>query len=146
MIEDDEISVSSLQSEEENVPKPKEIDEEMRNNDDDDESFINDEEDEEASMVSGDEDEDDDYMDVEEGEFDGMPESNENSDAENDLLGESENEDSEEEDSDDDDDDEFQKMDLLDKQNIYHSIIRSCCIIITRKLRHYPKLFAMKMV
>ena len=126
MIEDDEISVSSLQSEEENVPKPKEIDEEMRNNDDDDESFINDEEgeeDEEASMISGNED-DDDYMDVEEGKFDGMLESDENSDAENDLLGESENEDSEEEeDSDDDDDDEFQKMDLLDKQNIvsqYH--------------------------
>lgn len=127
MIEDDEISVSSLQSEEEgDVPKTKEIDEGVGNTDDvdhDDETFINDEEDEEASMVSGDEDEDDDYMDVEEGEFDGMPESDENSDAENDLLGESENEDSEEEDSDDDDDDEFQKMDLLDKQNIvsqYH--------------------------
>lgn len=123
MIEDDEVSISSLQSEEENIPKTKNVDEEVEN--DDDGSFINDEEDEVASLLSGD---DDDYMDMDNGEFDIMPASDENSDAENDGLvdseeGDSENDDDDEDEDDEDDEDELQKMDLLDKQNIvsnYH--------------------------
>ena len=120
MIEDDEVSISSLQSEEENIPKTKNVDEEVEN--DDDGSFINDEEDEVASLLSGD---DDDYMDMDNGEFDIMPASDENSDAENDGLVDSEEGDSEndDDDEDEDDEDELQKMDLLDKQNIvsnYH--------------------------
>lgn len=114
MIEDDEISVSSLQSEDEQMPKTKEVDEEYVN----DEESVNDDDDEEddGSILSGDAEIGRDGM-----EFDEFPESNENSDAEIDAF-EDDDESDNESDS-DDDTDELQKMDMLDKQDIvskYH--------------------------
>lgn len=118
MIEDDELSVSSLQSEDEQIPKSKE--EGAENDDDNDDD--NEENDDDESVIDLDDDVsvDDDFMnDIEITE---MPESDNDSGNENESFVD----DDEEEDDDDDDEeeeDELQKMDLLDKQDIvsnYH--------------------------
>lgn len=112
MIEDDEISVSSLQSEDdEQMPKTKELDDE---NDNDNDSLIDDDDD--GSLLSG----DDDFMN--DAEITEMPESDNDSGNMNDSLVD-EDEDDDDDDYDDEDEDELQKMDLLDKQDIvsnYH--------------------------
>ena len=112
MIEDDEISVSSLQSEDdEQMPKTKELDDE---NDNDNDSLIDDDDDD-GSLLSG----DDDFMN--DAEITEMPESDDDSGNMNDSL-EDEDEDDDDDDE-DEDEDELQKMDLLDKQDIvsnYH--------------------------
>lgn len=118
MIEDDELSVSSLQSEDEQIPKSKE--EGVENDDDNDDD--NEENDDDESIIDLDDDVsvDDDFMN--DAEITEMPESDNDSGNENESFVD----DDEEEDDDDDDDeeeDELQKMDLLDKQDIvsnYH--------------------------
>ena len=115
MIEDDELSVSSLQSEDEQIPKSKE---EGAENDDD-----NEENDDDESIIDFDDDVsvDDDFMnDIEITE---MPESDNDSGNENESFVDDDEEEDDDDDDEEEEEDELQKMDLLDKQDIvsnYH--------------------------
>jgi len=115
MIEDDELSVSSLQSEDEQIPKSKE---EGAENDDD-----NEENDDDESIIDLDDDVsvDDDFMnDIEITE---MPESDNDSGNENESFVDDDEEEDDDDDDEEEEEDELQKMDLLDKQDIvsnYH--------------------------
>ena len=115
MIEDDELSVSSLQYEDEQIPKSKE---EGAENDDD-----NEENDDDESIIDLDDDVsvDDDFMnDIEITE---MPESDNDSGNENESFVDDDEEEDDDDDDEEEEEDELQKMDLLDKQDIvsnYH--------------------------